>query len=73
MVSFTDPIKYANQDFDEYQAACIHLGHNHAVWFAAQPKRIRHQYTIGSWFANSLQSLDAYCAVERYRNLGYSL
>ena len=67
MATFTQPIRYSNQDFDEYQAAVRQLGPDHVEWFCRQPVNVRRLRINGAWAANNSQNLAAYQAVERFR------
>ena len=70
MPTFTHPIQYANQDFDEAQAAITFLGAGHVEWFRQQPPYARRHYVNGAWFANNLEAHAAYLAIERWYGLG---
>jgi len=68
-VTFTHPITYTNQDFDEYQTALKHLGKEHIEWYVQQPLEVRQHYLMGAWFANDLDSHAAYQCVDRWHGL----
>ena len=74
MCTFTRPIKYADQDFDEYQAGLSELGQQHVEWLRneATPAQ-RGSRIMGAWFCNDLNKQNAYLAVYRWHNLAYSI